>query len=107
MLHQGYRKEPVPYKGTKLYIKGDRITKSGFEWLNRQFGLYNCTEVVITGGSAGGMATFLWSNYLNKLVKGEVYSIIDSGVFLNFPNFQTGYLFYEELCKSVMKFANT
>jgi hypothetical protein len=38
---------------------------------------------VITGVSAGGIATFLYSNlFYEKAIKATVYSIPDSGLFL-------------------------
>jgi len=39
----------------------------------------------LAGGSAGGIATHLWNNYLKSYVNNPnvVYSISDSGVFLN------------------------
>jgi hypothetical protein len=32
--------------------------------LNKTFGLYSADTVVITGVSAGGIATYLWTNYV-------------------------------------------
>ena len=38
--------------------------------------------VVVSGGSAGGLAVFFWVNYLAERVKnGKVYALIDSGIF--------------------------
>jgi hypothetical protein len=41
--------------------------------------------VVLTGASAGGIATFLWSNYVRSLLTNPeaFYAIADSGVFMN------------------------
>jgi hypothetical protein len=40
----------------------------------------------LTGGSAGGIAVNIWSNYLKSFVGDpqSVYPISDSGVFMNF-----------------------
>ncbi len=47
------------------------------------FGLYNADKVIITGISAGGMATYFWTNYLyDRSVNKQVYSVPDSGLFL-------------------------
>lgn len=91
MLHQGHRQEPVTYKTSKLYFRGDKIVKQNLKWIDIHYGLFtNATDVVVSGGSAGGIATFIWTNYLQKLVKGaKVQTIIDSGVFLNEKNFIT------------------
>jgi hypothetical protein len=85
MLHQGYRQEPVPYNGSKLYFRGDRITKGHFKWIDMNYGLYNdATDVVVTGEGMGAITTYLWTNYLQKLVKGgTVHTILDSGIYVN------------------------
>jgi O-palmitoleoyl-L-serine hydrolase len=84
-LHQGHAEEPIRYKDATLYFRGAKITRSLFDQLNVQFGLFNSTKVVLTGASAGGLATFIWSNYLKTKLKnpGYLYSIPDTGVFLN------------------------
>lgn len=91
MLHQGYRKEPIAYKGTKLYFKADRIAKQNFDWLDKKFGLYGqSTDVVLTGMSAGGSASFMWANYLqSKLPNIKLQLIVDSALFLNEVNYLT------------------
>lgn len=45
--------------------------------------MFRKNKIVITGVSAGGIATYLYSNYiLAKTVTAKVYSIPDSGLFL-------------------------
>lgn len=45
---------------------------------------------MITGFSAGGMASFTWANYIkDKTSHGNVYIVPDSGIFLDSPNFRT------------------
>jgi len=41
--------------------------------------------------SAGGVATNLWNNYVKNFVgdANKVYSISDSGIFMNFKNFSS------------------
>lgn len=84
-LHQGYAKEPIRYKDTTLYFRGAKITRSLFEALNADYGLFSSSKVVLTGGSAGGLATFIWSNYLRSKLHfpNALYTIPDTGVFLN------------------------
>jgi hypothetical protein len=69
MLHQGYKTASVSYKGTQLFFKGSRITKQNFDWIDKKFGLYTKGRVVITGMSAGAIATFLWADELQKSIK--------------------------------------
>lgn len=44
----------------------------------------NADQIVITGSSAGGIASYIWPNYVRTLVANasNVVSIPDSGVFL-------------------------
>lgn len=47
------------------------------------FDFYNGEKIVITGVSAGGMATYFHSNYLMEHTKkAKVYAIPDSGLFI-------------------------
>ena len=39
-------------------------------------------KIVITGVSAGGIATYLWSNHVVEHSTAKVYAIPDSGMFL-------------------------
>lgn len=43
---------------------------------------------MVTGGSAGGLAAFTWADYIrNRSHHKNVYSIPDSGIFLNSINY--------------------
>lgn len=54
-----------------------------FEFLNRTFGLYTAEKVVLTGVSAGGIATYQWSNYLYERSQNkQVFAMPDSGLFV-------------------------
>ena len=54
-----------------------------FEYLNKTFGLYSADKIVLTGVSAGGIATYAWSNYLyDRSVNKQVFSLPDSGLFV-------------------------
>jgi hypothetical protein len=82
----------VSYKGSNLYFRGDKVAKAQLESINKYYDLLaNATEVIVTDQSAGGLATFLWTNYIAKRVpKGaKVWSLPDSGIFLDSTNFNT------------------
>ena len=54
-----------------------------FEFLNKTFGLYSAEKVVLTGVSAGGIATYQWSNYLyDRSENKQVFALPDSGLFV-------------------------
>lgn len=51
--------------------------------MDTKYDFYNGDTIVITGVSAGGMATYQWSNYLmQNTKKAKVYGIPDSGFFI-------------------------
>lgn len=108
-FHQGYAKYPIRYKNSTLYFRGSRITKSLFESLHSQYGLYNSSKIVLTGASAGGVATFVWSNYLrSKLAFPDaLYTIPDSGVFLNVSTEVTNKYLLSDCIINTFRFANT
>lgn len=81
--HQGHRENPIPYKDKNLYFRGSRNTLEQFRYLDETLDFYNGDTIVMTGVSAGGMATFQWSNYLMEHTKtSKVYAVPDSGYFI-------------------------
>jgi hypothetical protein len=56
--------------------------------LERKFGLFSKAKKVVIGGiSAGGLSVFSWTNYLAERVKkGKVYALPDSGIFYDAEN---------------------
>lgn len=89
--HQGSRTEPIKYKNASLYFRGTNITLERFDYLEENYGLFSKTEeVVLSGASAGGLATYFWGDYLKSKLKKASYLIVaDSGIFLNALKFST------------------
>ena len=88
--HQGYKKDPVEYKGTKLWFRGHNATMGQLNSINEKFKLFSAaTDIIVTGQSAGGLATFLWSNYITDRAPkdAKVWSVPDSGIFLDSGNY--------------------
>ena len=51
---------------------------------------------MVTGSSAGGLATFLWANYVRDQAKAsKVWAVPDSGIFLNEISFVTHDRYFE------------
>lgn len=67
-------------------------------------------QVVITGGSAGGLATFVWTEYITEFVKKlivfDIWSLPDSGIFLDQINYQSKKHDYKEIFLNFMKLSN-
>ena len=60
--HQGSKLAPISYKDAKLYFRGTNVTVSQFKSLEDKFGLFSkSSKVIVSGGSAGGLAAFLWA----------------------------------------------
>jgi hypothetical protein len=81
--HIGSRKEPISYKDQKLYFRATNNSLEQFYYLDKNYDMYNGGKIVLTGISAGGMATFEWGQFLyTQTKKAKVYLIPDSGLFL-------------------------
>lgn len=66
-----------------LYFRGSRNVKEIFNYLDKKYDFYNGGKIILTGGSAGGICTFEWSNYLlEQSKKAQVLTIPDSGFFI-------------------------
>lgn len=107
-LHQGNRENPIPYKDTELYFKGAAITRSHFKWIQNHYDLKGADKVVMTGTSAGGVATYIWTNYMMSLVSEprNVLSIPDSSVLVNFTTYSDGVDYLNRLIFNNFKLAN-
>jgi hypothetical protein len=91
--HQGSRSEPILYKGAQLYFRGQNNTKATLEEINEKYGIFNgnVTHLVLSGESAGALAAYHWTNYVQGKVKNttKFWSIPDSGIFMDVINFKT------------------
>lgn len=91
-FHQGNRNNVVNYKDSKLYLRGSRITRAHLKYISQKYNLAKASSVVISGVSAGGMASYMWTNHIQSLLPNPtiVSTIIDSGVFINDTSIKTG-----------------
>lgn len=107
--HQGSRSAALPYKDAKLYFRGQNITEATFAELERTEGFFSkATDIIVSGSSAGGLATFTWVNYVRSKAKAKnVYAVPDSGIFLDSMNTQTKAHSYRERFVSLFKLTNT
>ena len=89
-LHQGYRINPISYKNTSLYFRGASNTRAVFSWLIKNKNYANAEKVIISGGSAGAIASYLWGNYAASKVTNpnNVVIVPDSGIFLQYKAYQ-------------------
>ena len=85
VLFQGYNKNPYNHKGRDLFFRGSRIMRAHLKWIDQQYNFSAAKKIVLAGISAGGMATYMWIDYLRSIVNdpNKVYGIVDSGIFLD------------------------
>lgn len=68
----GYRENAWPVPGNasaELWFRGIRNLDASLDLLFSSWGLDQATEVVLTGGSAGGLSTFLHVDHVAARVK--------------------------------------
>ncbi len=83
--------EAVSYKDTKLYFRGNRLTRSNFLYLINNYNLLGAQKIILSGGSAGAVANIVWANYLHSVLPNPniLYNVPDCGIFLNVKTYQT------------------
>jgi hypothetical protein len=107
--HQGSKKDPVSYKGTSLYFRGHNVTVGQLNSIDQSHKLFSeSTEIVVTGQSAGGLAAFLWPNYIASRAPkaAKVRSLPDSGIFLDSTSFISKQNSYRMGFQNFMKISN-
>ena len=67
-FHQGYAKNPIKYKDAQLYFRGSAITRSHIKYIDSKYNLKGANKVIVTGMSAGGIATNIWTNYIKDYI---------------------------------------
>lgn len=107
-MMQGGNDSPVQYKDTKLYFRGGRIMRSHFAYLINKYQMDKASKVMFTGSSAGGLASTMWGNYLQTIVKNSsnVYIVPDSGLFINSSTFRTNIPLIEKQISTLMQLAH-
>ena len=74
---------PITYKGQKIYSRGSANTRAHLRWINQTFPYFRqALQIVVAGSSTGGIASFLWANYIKGLVLTTTpfYLIPDSSI---------------------------
>jgi len=81
----GNRADPVTYNNEKLYFRGKRLLDAISADLLANAGLNRAQEVIVTGCSAGGVATYiqldLWRNAIPQSI--PVHGLADAGYLLD------------------------
>lgn len=85
----GFNDEPIHHNNKKLYFRGYNNTLGALNYVKNNFP--KLTNVIISGISAGGLASFYYSNFISEYfhkdnLKVDIKSITDSGFMLDVPN---------------------
>lgn len=96
--YSGMRWDPVVYNKTQLYFRGKYILNAMLDTMIAEGGA-TATDVVLSGGSAGGLAVFLHSDYVAEYLQERIATfqsfaaIPISGFFLNEPNIRENLIY--------------
>ncbi len=64
----GNRMDPIIQNNAKMYFRGKLILDALIRTLRNDYNFDKATDIVISGGSAGGLATFAHTNYIANMV---------------------------------------
>ena len=66
--------------GTPIYFRGNAILKAILQYL-RDNGMKEASDVILTGCSAGGLATYIHADYVRSVLPPSVkyHAIADAG----------------------------
>lgn len=83
----GNKDEPITIKDKKLYFRGHRILSAVMDALINNEGLKEAEAVILTGCSAGGLATYLHLDYVrSRFPNIDVHGLADAGYFIDAAN---------------------
>ena len=63
-FHMGRVENPVSYQGNDLYFRGEDNTKASLNYLQERFDIYNADSLIVSGLSAGSIASRMWGNQI-------------------------------------------
>lgn len=86
----------VKFNNITLHFKGKNIMNAIFDDLIENRGLLNSTDIIISGASAGGLATYLHVDHVHKRIRSlpgerKLVALPDSGFFLDFTGDNVDY----------------
>eukprot|EP00040_Diaphanoeca_grandis_P012350 m.62645 g.62645 ORF g.62645 m.62645 type:complete len:433 (-) comp23183_c0_seq1:69-1367(-) len=104
----GNRDEPVDVNGTKIYFRGRRNIDATFRALNK-LGFDKAENVLLTGCSAGGLATYLHTDYVKTLLPPTVKKYKSSPIsgFFLLHNTVDNQPVYPTQMKNIFELANS
>lgn len=80
------RDEPLLVNGTRVHMRGHANLDAILAALDAEAGFFSAAEVVLSGTSAGGLATYLHASYVKSLLTrlgARLWAVPDAGFFLD------------------------
>lgn len=110
----GFRKDPWPVPGTNqtLMFRGIKNFDATLNYAFENLGLKTATDMVVTGGSAGGLSTFLHTDRVANAMKKNAPNLKQIrgapivGFFLDHDNFKHTWNTYTEEMKYIYSMQN-
>jgi len=86
----GNRPNPVNYNNRNLYFRGRRLLDAIISDLLRNAAMDNALEVIVTGCSAGGVATYIHLDHVRAAIPQNipVHGLADAGYLLDHPTWR-------------------
>ena len=107
----GNKTDPITIKGRNLYFRGHGVLSAVIDALLDKEGLKEAEAVILTGCSAGGLATYLHLDYVrSRFPNSDVHGIADAGYFIDAANTkgqmyirsQYQYVYHMQNCSGVV-----
>ena len=105
----GMRRDPVKIDGKSIYYRGYYNLEAIISELKTKYGMDKATEVLLSGGSAGGVSTFIHADQIAGMLPHTVKSykaVAFSGINSLHPNIE-GKKVFEEQMKSLFHRQNS
>jgi hypothetical protein len=104
----GHVAQPITYRSQKLYFRGRNILDATINQLYSTAGFSNAQNVILSGCSAGGLATYLHADYVSTLLPNTVqrYRAIPGSGFFLFHNTVQNLPVYQNQMQYVFKMQN-
>jgi len=96
----GMRHDPVKIENKSIYYRGYYNLESIINELKAKYGLNKATEVILSGGSAGGVSTFIHMDQIAAMLPSTVKSykaVAFSGINSLYPNIEGKKVFEEQM----------
>ena len=84
----GFNNDPIVHDGKPLYFRGYNNTMEVLNYAKTHLNLENAENLILSGMSAGALASLVYSNYIRGIMADNVIvkTISDSGVFFDFEH---------------------